>query len=279
MKIILVPTDFSPEAEAGLEYAVALAGREDYRLILLHAFHLDTADILYSQIVSTVQSFKDVALEQLQLTRDLISSKVKIQPECIFEEGALGDVVNKIIKKRKIDFIIMGTHGAKGLKKLFFGSNTSGIIHNARCPVISVPQDLRFKNFSKIVFATNYHREDIEELRLVVDLVKPNNAYINVIHATRTPDNRLSPIMQAFEGNVRKHIHYPYFSFQMLKGNQTQETLSKYLETEKPDLFAISTRKRQFIERLAGPGISETFSLECHFPLLIFHQATPPLVF
>lgn len=279
MKTILVPTDFSHEAGAGVEYAAALAGKGDYKLILLHGFHLNAADILYTQIVPATHSFRNAARDQLQLTADLISSKVKIQPECIFEEGALGDVISKVVKKRKIDFIIMGTHGAKGLKKLFLGSHTSNIIRNAQCPVISVPQKFSFKGLKKVAFATNYHRDDIEELRSLVDLVKPFHARIDIIHAAGVQEDPLSQIINSFENNVKKQIPYSQLYFQVIKGTPVLETLHTYLDTEKPDLFAISTRKRLLIGRLAGPGISETLSLECRFPLLIFHQATPPLVF
>lgn len=279
MKTILVPTDFSPEAGAGLEYAAAIAGEGDYKLILLHAFQLNTADFLYTQIVPATHSFRDAARDQLQLTRDLVSSKVKIQPEYIFEEGALGDIINKIVKKRKIDFIVMGTQGAKGLKKLFLGSHTSGIIRNADCPVISVPQKIRFVRFKKVAFATNYHRDDIKELRFLADLVKPYHAHIDIIHAAGVQEDPLSKVIRSFENNVKKQIDYSRLSFRIIKGTPVLETLHTYLDTEKPDLFAVSTRKRLLIERITGPGISETLSLECSFPLLIFHQATPPLVF
>lgn len=279
MKTLLVPTDFSHEAGVGVEYAIALATRGDYKLVLLHAFRLDLADLLYTQIVTATSSFRSAALRQLIVTRNLISTKLSSIPDYIFEESTLEDAIRKVVKERKIDFIVMGTHGAKGIKKLLIGSHTSGIIRSARCPVLSIPQHTQFKGFKKVVFATNCHHGDISELRSLVDLVKLYQAKINILHASRDSDDRFIPIMTAFEKNVRKQIHYPHFTFQVLGGNQPEEALNDYLELEQVDLFAISTRKRLLIERLAGPGISENFSLECRFPLLVFHQATPPLVF
>jgi len=241
MKTLLVPTDFSHEAGAGVEYAAAFAGKGDFKIILLHAFHLNTVDILYTQMVPATHSFKDSAHDQLLLTRDLISDKVKLQPECVFEEGSLNDVISKTVNEKKIDYIIMGTRGAKGIKKLLRGSHTSGIIRNALCPVISVPQNIRFQGFKKVCFATNYHRDDIAELHSIVDLVKPYKALIKVIHAAEMDENRIEQIMYAFEKNARKQIHYPHFYFGVLKGNDLQETLHDYLNAEKPDLFSIST--------------------------------------
>ena len=41
MKTILVPTDFSKNAENALLYAINLAKRMSAKIILLHSFHVD----------------------------------------------------------------------------------------------------------------------------------------------------------------------------------------------------------------------------------------------
>jgi nucleotide-binding universal stress UspA family protein len=53
----------------------------------------------------------------------------------------LGDPAAKIlefIKKEKIDMIIMGAHGRKGLERAIFGSVANKVIKTASCPVLAV---------------------------------------------------------------------------------------------------------------------------------------------
>jgi nucleotide-binding universal stress UspA family protein len=56
MKTILVPTDFSKNAENALQYAINLANKMQAKIILLHSFHIDytnagiPADIIEKEV-------------------------------------------------------------------------------------------------------------------------------------------------------------------------------------------------------------------------------------
>ena len=41
-------------------------------------------------------------------------------------------------KSRKIDLIVMGSHGRTGLDKLFLGSIANGVLNRAHCPVLII---------------------------------------------------------------------------------------------------------------------------------------------
>ncbi|MGP8051257.1 MAG: universal stress protein [Desulfobaccales bacterium] len=52
-----------------------------------------------------------------------------------------GDPAAKIMelaKKEKIDLIIMGAHGRKGLERVFFGSVADEVVTGAPCPVLTI---------------------------------------------------------------------------------------------------------------------------------------------
>lgn len=278
MKTLLVPTDFSREAQAGLEYAAALSLTINARIILLHAFQLGVTDLLYTQIVPATRSFKESARDQLQLAGNVINNMTNQVPHCIVEEGTLGDAIAKTRREHKIDYIVMGTHGAKGLRKIITGSHTSRIIHNASCPVLSIPQETKFHGLKKISFATRYTRSDITELRALAEFARPFNAEIEVFHLFDINEDRIEQIMQTFGNTTRKQITYNKLKFQALQGTSVHSSMQNYLETEKPDLLAVSTRKRQFLERLAEPGLSDRISFECQVPLLVFHQLPDPFI-
>jgi hypothetical protein len=59
-------------------------------------------------------------------------------------DGDLMYNIKEIIKKDKIDYIVMGTSGATGWKEAFLGTNTGEAIVNLSVPVLSVPKDCEY---------------------------------------------------------------------------------------------------------------------------------------
>ncbi len=53
----------------------------------------------------------------------------------------IGDAASEIIRyaqEEKIDLIIMGTHGRKGLEKALFGSVAEKVVKNSPVPVLTI---------------------------------------------------------------------------------------------------------------------------------------------
>jgi nucleotide-binding universal stress UspA family protein len=56
-------------------------------------------------------------------------------------KSLFGDPVAEIIsyaEKENCGFIVMGTHGRKGLERVLLGSVTAGVISKSRIPVITM---------------------------------------------------------------------------------------------------------------------------------------------
>jgi nucleotide-binding universal stress UspA family protein len=47
------------------------------------------------------------------------------------------EIIN-LAKKHKVDLIVMGTHGRKGVDRILFGSTAAQIVRFAPCPVLTV---------------------------------------------------------------------------------------------------------------------------------------------
>jgi len=52
--------------------------------------------------------------------------------------GSPHDQIVKAAKSKKVDMIVIGTHGRTGLSKLFMGSVAGKVIALATCPVVTV---------------------------------------------------------------------------------------------------------------------------------------------
>ncbi|MBI4690248.1 MAG: universal stress protein [Nitrospirae bacterium] len=149
IKRILFPTDFSEGSDNALTYAADMSRHYGAKLYILHVMY-DIAKTTgwYVPHVSMDELYKDMeanakkeidrcGVEELRGFKDIERSIVK---------GIPSDEILKFAKDNKIDLIVIGTHGRKGLDRVIFGSTAARVVRDATCPVLSVRYlDLRSK--------------------------------------------------------------------------------------------------------------------------------------
>lgn len=127
--LILCPVDYSDSTEPAIGLAAELAKTNNAKLILLHVIEPDEKAI--SMHDSTNHRYR----ERL---RDRILDRHDIEFEHVTRHGDPADVIVDYAKKPGVDRIVMGTHGASGLKSMFVGSVAKHVMSHAACPVITV---------------------------------------------------------------------------------------------------------------------------------------------
>ena len=86
-----------------------------------------------------------------RLTEELVESAEKMMDKICREHfgtypdfqrrvvaGDPGEVIVKMVEDEKIDLIVMGTHGRKGLSRTLFGSVAEYVVRNAPAPVFTI---------------------------------------------------------------------------------------------------------------------------------------------
>jgi nucleotide-binding universal stress UspA family protein len=142
-KNILVPTDFSETAEAALDYAVALAGKLDAKVHLLHVVGIQLVGAEYR--LSVTATMLDAITEGSQKELDRLAAaragRVALGPT-LLEIGDARTQITQTAAKIGADLIVMGTHGRRGIKRLLIGSVAESVVRTAPCPVLLVRQDV-----------------------------------------------------------------------------------------------------------------------------------------
>lgn len=141
VKTILVPTDFSDDAEMAIRSARVLLRpqTEKRRLLLMHAYHLPFEFTAYGTIPTSFNYMKDVegeCLEKLQaMAADVDEENLTV--EVIAKEGYPPDTIVEAASRASADLIAMGIHGRSRLKHLLLGSTAERVIQLAGCPVLT----------------------------------------------------------------------------------------------------------------------------------------------
>lgn len=143
LRNILVPTDFSQASKSALVYAVEFARKFGAKIHLLHivqdvaVFLPETAMVAPSLAVSAAEPMMQAANKTLdQFLASVNTFDVTVEKTCV-ESNPLDEILEQAREKR-IDLVILGTHGHTGLAHFFLGSLAEAVVRQSPCPVLSV---------------------------------------------------------------------------------------------------------------------------------------------
>lgn len=140
VRSILVPIDFSPNAETVLEWAAHLAEEHECPLVLLHAYHLP---VDFQQLEGAYlppdfwAQVKNDAASNLEKHAQVLRDR-GLRVETVLREGYPASVIEEEARERRVDLIVIGTRGHTGLKHLLLGSVAERVVQKAPCAVLTV---------------------------------------------------------------------------------------------------------------------------------------------
>lgn len=126
VKEILLPTDFSPAAEAAALVATAMARETGGRLHVAHVVPPATDPSLGSEQLT-------------RLGRQLGEGHVV---EIALLSGRAAPEITAYARDKGIDLIVMSTHGRTGVSRTLLGSVTEAVVRLSPCLVLTVPMSV-----------------------------------------------------------------------------------------------------------------------------------------
>ncbi|MBZ5655605.1 MAG: universal stress protein [Acidobacteriia bacterium] len=184
---ILFATDFSPASEAAFPYALSLAHCYDSKVIVAHAVPIELVtgmtavpppadlELDLQEAKQGMQKYADTDFEGLR-------------HELLVEKGYPPAILTDLIKQEHVDLVVLGTHGRKGLSKLFMGSVAEQIFRKATCPVLTVGPATELKpqqiwKPARIILATDFSKGSFHALPYAIALAEENHAELILLHA------------------------------------------------------------------------------------------------
>jgi len=191
---ILVATDFSPFSSRALDYAISFARRYDSHIFLTHVISPDAYPLAAPEVtVRLVNSQRREAEDRIQ--EMLYSGRLKDIPyDILVEEGALWPALHNVIERKRIDLVVVATHGMGAVQKLVIGSGAEQIFRQCVVPVLTVgpgvgrhgEPDITFKH---ILFATDFGLGSDREAAYAFSLGQEHDATVTLFHALRHLDD------------------------------------------------------------------------------------------
>jgi nucleotide-binding universal stress UspA family protein len=276
MKTILIPTDFSTNANNALEYAAEISHHIGASLFLLHVYTpiVSRTNIMSAIIADEVEDAKKEALDKLNVMRKTLESEYPgISCQSRVYVGEAIDEILSVSTEINADLIIMGTLGASNLTKTLFGSNTASVVENSICPVLCIPAGISFQVPKRILFATNFSYDDIQALMKLASISKAFSSEIMVGHVdTSNEEDGDDSSMQKFVNELRLATNYSNFSQMIVSDHNVSMGLDQIIQESEVGMVALSTHKRNFFEKFYNPSLTKKISLYTNIPILVFQN-------
>lgn len=138
---ILVPVDFSEDADLALDHAAELAESYGATLHLVYTVEQVTYPDFYYPVAATreqmVQKIRENAREKLSDRLDALEAR-GLDAEFTVTVGRPVEEIVRVADDEDVDLVAMGSHGRTGFRRMLLGSVAEGVVRRIGCPVLVV---------------------------------------------------------------------------------------------------------------------------------------------
>ncbi len=273
MKKIIVPIDFSDCSKNALRNAIPLAERLHMELVVYHSLVIPVgfSEGVVSAIEVSLESMENTAREDIEKLMAEFPEMDKVNHNYEVQYGSLHDNLSKMTEEMDVAFVVMGSHGASGLKKVFLGSNAYNVMKDLNCPVITIPEDQDLSKMKHIAFAMDCH--DIPNHDILVTVVDLARAFFAELHLVHIDNNQVEQKRQMeVARSLDKYLKSISHKFHFIHNEEVEKGLEKFSNTHRIDLLMLVAKHHGFIDRLRHGSHTRRLMLDMPMPLMVFHE-------
>jgi len=261
IRTILVPYDFSECATDALRVAAKLARRTGAWIDVVHLYEQKT----------------DFHTEN-QRVRDEIEARLEQVPDLPFLKGIelkkfmlrqMG--VTEIFKNerlQKADLVVMGTHGATGIRGGIVGSNTQRIVRQAPMPVLVIKHRIEDFDVKDLVYASNFTPQDVDKFDAFSPFIELFDPRIHLVKVNtprsfeRSDDSNkaIDTFLQRYD--LKKYTASVYNDLSI------EEGILNFAKGIDADLIAMATHGRTGFFHVVNGSLTEDIVNRTSFPVL-----------
>ncbi len=273
MKRILVPVDFSVQAERALEAAAQIASKVATEIYLLHMVDLPANQTDMEDHGDASGPAKMLFLRKVHEKFEEMMNLKFLDGLTVHEEIRFHKTFSGIIdysKELNIDLIIMGSQGATGIKEMFIGSNTEKVVRHSDVPVLVVKKGMKKTGLTKYVFASNFSDEVKPAFGRFLKFISIFNGeahllFVNTIHnfeSTKKTSKRLREFITGFD--------MPKHSLNIFNDTSIEQGILNFSKDLDADVIALNTHQRSGLSSMFNESISEDLVNHALKPVITF---------
>lgn len=277
---ILFPTDFSESADAVIQHAAFLAQAYQATLHILHVYDESRGTGVEVELEDHVQ-------KRARSLRE-ISENAGVQVTVAVRPGdAAAPEIVRYAADEHIDLIVIGTHGRRGVRRMFMGSVTEEVVRTAPCAVYTVRREesLTPRLPERIIVPVDFSDFGLLSMRAARRFVGDDGTII-LYHAIEefVPPGSYGLDYPTYPELTAEAERYAYEELEKMaetvfgdditykieiQTGYAPSIIVDYAENHKADLIVMSTHGRTGIERALLGSVTERVLRMARQPVLI----------
>ncbi|MEP7142940.1 MAG: universal stress protein [Ferruginibacter sp.] len=261
MNTVIVPVDFSATSLHTAHYAAQLlVGHEGVKMLLYHSFSKA------SEETAAKESLEELRKELL--SEDIVDIDILVHKDDDFVEG-----LERAVRHRKADLVIMGITGRSALAQVFFGSNTLKMVETRVCPILIVPEKASFNSIRNVMLTSDF-KDTLKTTPSapIKDFLKVFNSQLHIVNVDK---NHYISITDKYRKETEDLIemfedYNPEFYFMRLY--DVNEALNLFAEDKKIDLIILIRRDESLMEKVFKTSHTKSISYHSKVPILVMHE-------
>ena len=271
MKRILVPTDFSPQAENALKVAAQMAQKNNAEIYLEHSLdlpsHISSGDSSGSMpeslyfIKLAEQNFEELLKREYLFDIDV--------HEAIGHDEIYNDV-QLAVREKDIDLIVMGSHGTSGFKEMFIGSNAEKVVRTSNIPVLVIKNHHDVFDVKDFVFATDFSEECRKPFNDAQKFANDVGAKIHLLFVNTPGDFKTSEDADAMMKEFLQGMGAENYTLNIYNDTSVEKGILGFAKKIEAQLIGMSTHGRKGIAHFFNGSVSEDLVNHANMPVITF---------
>lgn len=273
MKKLLIPVDFSDLARHAFELGRQLQSVLDAELHFIHVLPLPSHILLtpegelFDDEEMDVQKLK---LEQAAAERRLaawVAGPDKVVFKVVY--GHVNETLVEYTRKHQIDLVLMGTHGAFGMRELFTGSHAEYLAMHADMPILSLKGEAG-KRIERMVLAADFTGKLPHNIDLLVALREALGARLYLLQI-QLPGKKKSEVAIQERMSAFAHEHgLEDVAYAIFPAADLEEGMVRFAANNNIGLIAIGSMQRTGLNKLINGCISADLVNHVQKPIFTF---------
>lgn len=192
--------------------------------------------------------------------------------EFFIVESELWREVNEFTEKYEINLIVMGTHGAYGLKETFIGSNAQKIVRKATVPVLTVNNKYTKSHMSNMVFSADFIEENVnKQLLRIKDFSDIFEINLHLLYVNTPTYFEETSMVKKRMDEVKEKFGLTKYDSHIYNAHQVDEGVISFAAQNDIDLIAVVTHGYGGMKKIFNDNVTESIVNHSVIPVISLH--------
>ncbi|MEO6547845.1 MAG: universal stress protein [Ferruginibacter sp.] len=261
MNTVIVPVDFSATSLHTARYAAQLmVGHHGVKLILYHGFSKPAEE---GEAAESLKKLRSELMEDFIVDIDTL----------VYKSDDFVEGVERVVRHRKADLVIMGITGKSALAKVFFGSNTLKMVESKVCPILIVPEKAGYHAIRNVMLTSDFKNTiNATPSAPIKDFLSVFNPQLHIVNVDKNHYISLTTSYEREKQNLAEMFEAYHPEFYFMRLYDINEALTLFANDKDIDLMILIRRDESFTERLFKASRTKTITYHSKVPILVMHE-------